>query len=226
MKTSFYLFDAGEQCGPLDIAEFKRLWLSGTISSDAYYWHDGLASWQSLPLIITSIAERLKWSERNWKQGFTDAALFTYPWIEFIRIWPIEFGERDWAERWQRAGGAVHPTGRFLARKGAEVWDRLGSTELFSDGLDHPFPPFAFGSGFGWREVSRNECFALGVIAADEEVRPKPADMNDGVKVSAKGYDADMIDALIAGLKAEVRADILTLPDSAGARHLRKAAGL
>jgi hypothetical protein len=225
LKTSYYLFDAGEQRGPMDIAEFKRLWLSGAISSEANYWYDGLASWQPLPLIITSIAERLTSSELYWQRGRSDYALFAFPCIEFIRIWPSEFGERDWAERWQRAGGSAHPSGRFLARKDDRIWERLGSTELFSDGLDHPFPPFAFGSGMGVNEVSRGESIALGIITSDTDIPGSPAERAEARRI-AEQFGPELLKAAIAELEVKIKGDLVKLGKSSNAEYLRKAAGL
>jgi len=227
VKTSYYVFDAGVQRGPMDIAEFKHMWINGAISSEACYWHEGLAGWQPLPLIITSIAERLTFSERDWKQARTDYALLAYPCLEFIRIWPIEFVERDWVERWQCAGGAVHPSGRFLARKDAKVWERLGSTELFPDGLDHPFSPFAFGSGMGVREVSRAESIELGIITSDTDIPASPAERAEARHV-AQHYDPEHLAAMRKDLQAEIESDLVKLKasNSANYEHLRKSAGL
>ena len=203
MTLPYYLFEAGEQHGPLDIAGFKHLWISGGISSEAHYWQEGLADWQPLPPVITSIAERLESAERNWNDGRSDFALFAYPGIELVRIWPTEFGERDWSERWQRAGGTAHPSGRFLARKDSEVWQRLGSAELFPDALGFPFPPFAFGSGMGTRDVPREEAITLGLISSSTDI-PGPPKQRKKARRVAQQFDPAFLAALKDDLDAEI----------------------
>lgn len=189
----------------MDIAEFKRLWLSGAISSEAYYWHEGLADWRSLPRSITTIAEQIVCSERDWQQGFIDDTFYWFPCLELIRTSLSEFGDRDWADRWQRAGGVVHSSGRFLARRDAKVWERLGSTELFSDGLDHPFPPFAFASGMGVRVVPRRECLPLGIIGDDDKMKALEIRVTEGIRASFKeDISTEELKAIKAGLDAEI----------------------
>src|SRR6185503_2254093 len=73
--------------------------------------------------------------------------------------------ERDWQERFRLAGDqsgspigdgwTITPDGRMIALKNHPIWDALGSSELFDDGLNNPFPPFAFASGMWVRDIDR-----------------------------------------------------------------------
>jgi len=45
----------------------------------------------------------------------------------------------------------------MIALKDDDVWDQLGSSDFFPDGLDNPYPPFAFNSGMDVRDVIRSE---------------------------------------------------------------------
>lgn len=117
-------------------------------------------------------------------QGNEPDALWQYPAWELVRIYPreVERGFRRgkggaleadpdnaWEERWQKAGGDL-VDGRMIALKGAEIWTALGDSGTFEDGLDNPFPPFAFNSGMGWREVPRDEAVELGLVDADQSI--------------------------------------------------------
>lgn len=116
---------------------------------------------------------RAKWEDPGTRRSF--------PAWELVRIYSrrvprgykmdngalVPLGYDDWPSRWKRAGGAFYG-GRMVAPVDAEVWGRLGSSELFDDGLDNPFPPFAFNSGFGLQAVDRRAAIALGVIGKDE----------------------------------------------------------
>jgi len=75
----------------------------------------------------------------------------------------------DWPERWAAAGASCGFEGAlqndFIALKDSPIWAALGRGEGgFRDTLGDPFPPFAFGSGMGWRRVGREECERLGLI--------------------------------------------------------------
>ena len=107
-----------------------------------------------------------------------------YPAWELVRIYNREVprGQRktkaglvddpgnDWPSRWEDAGGRFTNDGRMIARVDDPVWSLLGSSLIFDDGLDNPYPPFAFNSGFGLRAVDRREAIAAGVIAGDDVV--------------------------------------------------------
>ena len=155
-----------------------------------------------------------------WKQGQSDFALFAYPAYELVRIYPrvIPRGMRlrqgalehvrgeDWPSRWDVAGGEFFGEGRMIARKDSEVWGRLGSSELFPDALDTFFPPFAFNSGFGWREIDRGEAIRLGVIDEDTEIEGQHHHLNETL-VAPGSLSVEMLDDALGDLE-EYRAQL------------------
>jgi hypothetical protein len=172
------------------------------------------------------------------ESGQSDYALFAFPAYELVRIYPrtvprglrrtkdgmVDDPGQSWPDRWEKIGGDFFD-GRMIARKDSPVWDSLGNSGEFDDALDASFPPFAFNSGFGWREVPRAECIALGVISADTDIQGSRASMNEGVKAAAK-FDPDFLRAVRADLDTELKDDLLALKGSSNADYLRRAAGL
>jgi hypothetical protein len=153
------------------------------------------------------------------EQGNTSSALFQFPCWELVRLYPREVPrgekvgkggavepdpENAWTARWQEAGGTL-TDGRMIARKDDPIWEELGESGTFPDALDTAYPPFAFNSGMGWRQVPREECLELGVIEADEQVQPgAPIGMNDELKAGS-GIDADFLRALKSDLGGEIK---------------------
>ncbi len=113
-----------------------------------------------------------------------------------------------------RAGGTL-VNGRMIARKDDPVWDQLGSSALFEDGLDNPYPPFAFNSGMGIREVPREECVALGVIEADEVPQIEDVELNEELQLNADQFDPAFLDAVIGELDATIEAGEIKLRNRA-----------
>lgn len=135
----------------------------------------------------------------HWKAGQDDLARYQFPAYELVRIFTRKAERPDWLERFVRAGGT--PIGdRMIAAKDDPVWEALGTSANFDDGLDNPYPPFAFGSGMGWRDVSREEAIALGVIAPDEIPQLQDKGLNDELKINAAQFDPEFL--------ASVRADL------------------
>ena len=149
-----------------------------------------------------------------WKQGQTDFARWAYPCYELVRIYPrvIPRGMRlrqgalehvrgeDWPSRWEAAGGVFVGDGRMIARKDDPIWSRLGDSTLFPDALDTALPPFAFNSGYGWREIDRDESIRLGVIEEDTEIEAQDHTLNENVQASVRGIDPELLRAAIAEL--------------------------
>ena len=94
--------------------------------------------------------------------------------LEDWPAWRLErYGSRavpreDWHARWKRAGdacgwvGAVK--GDFVALKTSPIWAALGQgAGGFKDTLGNPYPPFAYGSGLDWSDVSAEEATRLGL---------------------------------------------------------------
>jgi hypothetical protein len=102
----------------------------------------------------------------------TNARMF--PWWELVRIesrrvprGSPDSGSMGWAQRWVQARGPAPVTFqnqlRLIAPKGHWVWHNLGDSGLFDDALDVEHPPFAFRSGWGWRQVHWKEGQEMGL---------------------------------------------------------------
>jgi len=120
--------------------------------------------------------------------------LDVFPAYEFRRAYPRkkprDLGPLPWVTRWQMAGGDL-VDGRMIARKDDQVWQNLGSSALFPDGLDNPYPPFAFNSGMDVFDVRRDEAEKLGVIDPGESVDRQPLpDFNEGLSASGPSDEA------------------------------------
>jgi hypothetical protein len=111
---------------------------------------------------------------------------------DFLQAWPcleyVRFGYRahprgttekpddlSWKERFIRAGGRL-ADGRIVDTKDSPVWQEWCRNDIFPDGTDDWTMPW-FNTGGGYREVSRKESVKLGVIDADESVKPKPVSL-------------------------------------------------
>ena len=111
----------------------------------------------------------------------TESTVWLYPAWELSRRETRRVPRDDWAERWQAAGdetgweSALTLRGitgsRMIALKSSPIWAALGSgAGGYTDTLGNPYPPFAYNSGLDWDEVGRDECIALGLITADEDI--------------------------------------------------------
>lgn len=159
------------------------------------------------------------YGEGRRQQGNTREAVAQFPAWELIRISPrrvprgfqstktglMPVPGDSWQERFVRAGGTLVGDGRMIARKDDTVWERLGDSNEFPDGLDQPFPPFAFNSGMDWRAVPRREAIALGIIDPGEDAIPE-----DGVRFTgAFDIQSDQFDpALYGELQRELSAEL------------------
>ncbi len=113
-------------------------------------------------------------------QGNQEDVLDQWPAQELYRALVPKGGvpaERDWAERWEAAGGEFIGD-RMVALKTDPVWEKLGSSALFPDGLDNPWPPFAFNSGMDVRDVDRAEAEQLGLLEPSTTLFPRKVDFN------------------------------------------------
>lgn len=159
------------------------------------------------------------------KAGNEPDALEQYPAWELIRIYDREIprGERrgpkgsivdvpgdDWPSRFQSAAEVAGDedalrvftaTGRMIARKDSPIWEELGNPDNFDDAIGTDYPPFAFNSGYGWIEVSRDECVQVGLI--DEGDQIAPSDEAFGAEL-----EKDAASATLADFRA-LRADLL-----------------
>lgn len=114
----------------------------------------------------------------NWRQGQDAAVLDEWPAQELIRVEERK-EKRDWLSRFRLAGAASGTSegwtvegGRMVALKNHPIWERLGDPALFDDGLGNPYEPFAFNSGMGTMDVSRDDAMGLGIIDRDTQIEP------------------------------------------------------
>jgi hypothetical protein len=116
-------------------------------------------------------------------EGNTDFARYAFPAWELVRLEHRNTprGSPDshtdgWMKRWEAAGesvgwvgahstGSGSSTGGMIALKDSPIWTALADgAGGYTDTLGHPFPPFAFNSGYDWRAVPRVECISLELI--------------------------------------------------------------
>ena len=138
----------------------------------------------------------------------TDDVVYLYPAWELTRFETRAVPRPDWYDRWAAAGAACGfegaLQGSLIALKNSPIWAHLGNgAGGYRDTLGNPYPPFAFGSGMDWDDVSREECIALGLVKKDEEImRPGRASLSpeDAEIIAAAeklGFD---FDAFVEGL--------------------------
>lgn len=98
----------------------------------------------------------------------------------------------------------------MIALKDDAVWQSLGSSGLFDDGLDAPHPPFAFQSGMGWRAVPREECMALGLITGDDIPEATEFDLNGDLRAeldrNLEGLSPSLLEAARSSLEEALAA--------------------
>lgn len=104
------------------------------------------------------------WAQRE--NGKRPGPLQASPAFELVRYRQATV-PRDWEARFVQAGGTIY-AGRMIAPKLSDVWPALGNRKLFDDALGVDHPPFAYGSGKGWRVVGAGVCIDLGVMTAAE----------------------------------------------------------
>lgn len=115
-------------------------------------------------------------------QGQDPLVLDAFPAQELVRF--FQTGKpRDWAARWAKVGGAFYD-GRMIALKNDPIWNKLGDSSIFPDGLGNPYAPFAFNSGMDVRDVSREDATALGLIDDNTELLPQDRGFNADLQAS------------------------------------------
>lgn len=135
--------------------------------------------------LVLDTNEQMAQGQGWWLQGQDEAILDAFPAQELFRAEGRKV-ERHWIERFRLAGQAtgdaigtgwtITPEGKLIALKNHEIWNKLGSSDLFPDGLDQPWPPFAFNSGMDVRDVDRATAQDLGLIEPGETVEPMTLD--------------------------------------------------
>lgn len=116
-------------------------------------------------------------------QGMSRAELLLYPAWRLERYGFRKTPRSDWKRRWTETGNAVAWRGavrhEMVALKNSPIWEALGNgAGGFSDTLGNPYPPFAYGSGLDWTDVSAEEAERLGldVHAAQPTISLAPSD--------------------------------------------------
>jgi len=88
------------------------------------------------------------------------------PYFELVRN-ESRKTHRNWWDRWLTCAnkigwkGVVKGTTRMIAKTDSPIWAELGNG--FADSLGTDRPPFAFGSGMGWKTVTAKEVESLGL---------------------------------------------------------------
>jgi hypothetical protein len=106
---------------------------------------------------------------------------------------------REWVNRWRLAGDqtgdpigtgwTITPDERMIALKNHDIWNWIGSSDLFDDALDVIWPPFAFNSGMWVRDVDRAETEAIGLLDKGDPA-PKPMNIADALKAFTEKLSA------------------------------------
>jgi len=164
------------------------------------------------------------------KAGATDVRAYQFPCYELVRIaarrTPRGFKRGkggleplpgdDWPSRFVAAGGELYERGtRMIAAKTSDVWQKLGDgAGGHTDTLGNPYAPFAFGSGYGLREVPREEALLIGV-PFDGGI---PQTLQMQLKAEAKQYDPALLAKLEADLKRDDAKQTLSLSERARER--------
>ena len=135
--------------------------------------------------LVLQTNKQLAQGQGNWLQSQRRGVLESFPANELFRL-EARAKQRDWLSRWRLAGEqtedpigtgwTVTPDGRMIALKNHDIWDWIGSSELFDDALDVVWPPFAFNSGIWVKDVSRADCEAIGLLDQGDAA-PEPVDI-------------------------------------------------
>ena len=128
-----------------------------------------------------------------WIANQNPAILDEWPAQELFRAESRE-QPRKWLERWREAGAptgdpigtgwTITPDERLIALKNHDIWNWIGSSDLFDDALDVIWPPFAFNSGMWVRDVDRAETETYGLLDTGDAA-PAPMDIITALKAFA-----------------------------------------
>ena len=149
-------------------------------------------------------ARRLNLILRTQRQMAASAARLATQTPDTLDAWPAwrltRMGTRavprdDWPARWHAAGERVGWQGahrsQMVALKASPIWKALGDgAGGFRDAIGNPYPPFAFGSGLDWVDVSRDEALRLGLEPdgqAPQQADLSPSDVEIAEAVAKTG---------------------------------------
>lgn len=158
-----------------------------------------LSSDARLNLVIRTNTQLAQGAGAFIRQNFAPHVVAEYPALELVRYEPREH-PRSWsgdeggddkvlgaefASRWMQAAQiaddpdaarVLSDTGRMVALKSSGIWQALGD---FEDGLNNPFPPFAFNSGMWTEDVSRADAVDLGLMDQNDTAEPADFDLSE-----------------------------------------------
>ncbi len=170
-----------------------------------------LSSAQRLDLLIETNV-RMAQGYGQMVSGMEPYAMYAYPAWELVRTHPRQVPRGSaqsrsdgWSLRWVEAGESVDWEGAIdtpmIARKDSPIWQALGEgAGGHEDALGNPFPPFAFGSGMGWRAVSGDRCERLGL--ADGPATQPP----DAVSLAP---DVDEVQQIVDRIPDDLREELI-----------------
>ena len=176
-----------------------------------------LASNDRVDLVLRTVTAQVAGIAET-ERAMGDDALYWYPAWELVRVATVviprgkklgKCGEleddpgQSWPDRWAKCGGQFY-SGRMIARKDNPIWNEIGNSANFPDALDTSYPPYAFGSGMGRREVPRRDCVEIELITAADEVSPLAVRMNEALQASVKNISTEELKAIRDGLQKEI----------------------
>ena len=131
--------------------------------------------------LILNTNRQLALSHGYDRQAQTETVLDLWPAYELVRI-ADAVEPRDWKSRFYTAGIAsgredgdgwtIH-SGRLIALKNHQIWERLGDPAIFPDAINTRVPPFAFESHMDWLDVDRTTAESAGILAPQQRVAPQ-----------------------------------------------------
>jgi hypothetical protein len=153
----------------------------------------------------------------RWLSDQDPDMLAAAPAQELVRL-EDRVDKRPWPAIWSENGGQFYGApsadfpdapGRMMALKNDIIWQKISE-------FDTPWPPFRWGSGVGLRNVRARDAIALGVMRANQVVKPLSVPFNSELKASLKGISQagrDRIEDDLLG-EVEIDGDTITLTPS------------
>ena len=86
----------------------------------------------------------------------------------------------------------------MIALKNDPIWTEISA-------FRNPYPPFDYNSGMGIRNVPRSEAIRLGVMTAEQKVRPEKRGFNQGLSASVERFSPDLLKELARDFGDTVR---------------------
>lgn len=177
-----------------------------------------LRSWRRMRVALRTNVELLQgWGQKE--SGLRAGAAAAFPAWELVRYAPRAV-PRDWPARFTLSGGEIRG-GRMIALKDSPVWAELGN---FEDGIGVDYPPFAWGSGMGWRAVGFREARELGLIPPGwRPPAPRPVSSpNEALETTPRVSEPALREELARRMRglAEWQGDKFVFTDPNGSRRM------